>query len=178
MSINKMTLEAAFNLLNGRLVLNKAEEHALVVCGGSALIALELVPRTTMDVDVVALMDRDLNLVDPDPLPVALEDAARQVALDLGLPVGFTDRLVRRVHGEKLIVYYSSRLDQIHFKLYAAIDRMGGYHADDLKALDPTGDELLQAACWSMTHDPSGGYKTMMKQFLRILGHEDIAERV
>jgi hypothetical protein len=44
--------------------------------------------------------------------------------LEFGLPDGFADRLQRRDYGEGLVVYLASRYDQIHFKLYAAVDQV------------------------------------------------------
>jgi hypothetical protein len=74
--------------------------------------------------------------------------------LDLGLPEGFLQRAQRRSYGEALTVLFASRTDQIHFKLYAAVDQGAGWHFADLQALEPTEPEL-QAARWSRTHDPS-----------------------
>jgi hypothetical protein len=51
-------------LLDGRLLLNQSKSFALVVCGGTALNAMHLVERTTRDVDVVALIDGQDELVD------------------------------------------------------------------------------------------------------------------
>ena len=48
--------------------------------------------------------------------------------------------------------HFTGRFDQIHFKLYASVDR-GGYHIEDLRALSPSHDELEAAARWAMTHD-------------------------
>jgi len=59
------------------------------------------------------------------------------------------------------------------FKLYAAVDQgVGSKHAADLRRLDPTRDELLSAARWSRTHDPSDGYHEMLVAMLRELGVE------
>src|ERR1700686_5293830 len=63
----------------------RGEAHTIVVVGGSALISLELVSRTTRDVDVVALF-KDEELVSAKPLPEGLVSAVRQVAEDFGLP--------------------------------------------------------------------------------------------
>ena len=58
------------------------------------------------------------------------------------------------------------------------IDRFGGYHADDLIQLKPTDEELIQAAQWSMTHDPSEGYRQSMEILLKEMGYEHIIERI
>lgn len=163
--------------------------YELIVVGGSALLALGLIERPTRDVDIVALRS-GRDLVAPDPLPPALAGARDRVArdfglisswlntgpaglLDLGLPEGFVDRLERRVYGPALAVSFASRLDQIHLKLYATVDQGPGKHERDLRALAPTRDELLAAARWSRTHDPSEGYREMLVRALTYLGIED-----
>jgi hypothetical protein len=165
--------------------------------GRLARVATGLVPRTTRDVDVVALM-RDGALVSPAPLPDALLRAAREVAEDLGLdpdwlnngprpgegglfqmrlPEGFASRLQSQRYGDRLRVHFASRTDQIHFKLFASADR-GGYHIDDLRALDPMPEEVLAAARWTMTHDVSEGYAMVLEHLLQSLGHGDLADQL
>ncbi len=192
-------LETAFRLLAGRLDLAEAEPVGLVVCGGSALIALGLILRTTRDVDVVALMDPAGRLVSPAPLPGSLLKAAKEVARDLalpedwlnngpssdegglfqlGLPNGIERRLIERRYGPRLAVYFIGRFDQIHFKLYAAADRRDGTHLDDLLQLKPSGAELEAAARWAMTHDVSEQFREILKGLLRQIGHESVADRI
>lgn len=191
--------DEALRLLNGRLALAGAPRFNLVVCGGTALIATNLIPRTTKDVDIVALMDDGGALLDPEPLPQSLVNAAGIVAVDLGLPedwlnngpssgdgglfrlglpVDFVKRLAWKIFGENLSVGFIGRIDQIYFKLYAAVDQRGGYHADDLQLLTPTDEELLQAARWARTHDPSEGYLQSLEWFLGEFGYEHLVGRI
>src|SRR6266704_2933356 len=81
--ISQENLDRVLTLLAGRLDLAQSEPVRLVVCGGSALIAMGLRQRTTKDIDVVALMNAAHELVSPDPLPDFLTTAAEQVARDL-----------------------------------------------------------------------------------------------
>ncbi|HET9676275.1 MAG TPA: hypothetical protein VFP21_02065 [Solirubrobacterales bacterium] len=98
--------------------------------------------------------------------------------LHFGLPEGFLGRLDSRSYGEALIVHFASRYDQIHFKLYAMVDEGGpGKHEQDLRALAPSKAELLAAAHWSRTHDPSGAYQEALLRALRYLGVSDAALR-
>ncbi|MDE3075427.1 MAG: hypothetical protein KGJ86_08360 [Chloroflexota bacterium] len=114
----------------------------LVVIGGSALLAIGLISRPTQDVDVVGLLSPQ-GLIDPRPLPEPLRIARDRVArdfavpenwlnaapaslLDFGLPDGFVERLERHDYGPALAVYFASRFDQIHFKLYAMVDQGTG----------------------------------------------------
>jgi hypothetical protein len=144
------------------------ERRTLAVVGGASLLVLGLVTRTTRDVDVVALVEGD-QLVSAQPLP-AVGPASM---LDLGLPDGFLERALRRSYGDALTVLFASRLDQIHFKLYAVVDQGPGRHLSDLQALQPSEAELLQAARWSRTHDPSEGYRGVLAEVLEHLGVSD-----
>ncbi|MFC1850093.1 hypothetical protein ACFL27_07880 [candidate division CSSED10-310 bacterium] len=196
-TLNSDKLTTLFQHLSFRLQENYTKPVEIVVCGGSALILSGLVVRTTMDVDIVALLLSD-KLVSPDPLPADLVKAALEVAEDfnlaenwlnngpsqgegglfqLGLPEGFKERLHSYTYGEKLTVHIIDRVDQIHFKLYASADR-GGYHVDDLIALKPTDQELFNAARWAKTHDISEGFKLVLKDLLRKLGYEATAEKL
>jgi len=160
------------------------ESYTLAVVGGSALLALGLVTRTTKDVDILAIVENH-ELVSAQPLPASLLDAAHTVArdfglsddwlnpgptslLDLGLPDGFYERAEHRVYGPGLETLFASRVDQIHLKLYATVDQGAGKHLDDLEALQPTGQELIDAARWSRSHDPSDGYLSVLE---RVLAH-------
>jgi len=199
MTIAYEQFEEAFRLLNGRLALAGAPQFRLVVCGGTALLATGLATRVTRDVDIVALADSNGNLIDPAPLPEPLVAAAKEVRGDLGLPenwlnngpssgdgglfrlglpLGFAERLNWISFGENLRVGFISRFDQIHFKLYAAVDQFGGYHADDLHTLIPTDEELLAAVSWTRTHDPSEGYLNSLKGFLREFDYEHLIRRI
>ena|SRR5436190_15240108 len=98
-------------------------------------------------------------------------NAGPTALLDLGLPDGFQDRLEWRTYGAALKIGSASRTDQVHFKLYATVDAGGpGKHEADLRALGPSHDELVHAARWSRTHDPSDGFHEMLVAALEHLG--------
>lgn len=191
--------ELALKLLNGRLTMNESPSYNLVVCGGTALVATGLIQRVTRDVDIVAMADDAGELIDPAPLPEPLIKAASEVAEDLGLPkewlnngpssgeggifrlglpIGFVNRLNWKRFGEKLTIAFIQRIDQIYFKLYAATDQFGSYHATDLLALEPTDNELIGAVAWSRTHDPSEGYLESLNMFFKEFGYEHLVERI
>lgn len=191
--IDQSKLNEALLLLHEQLLLTAAPRTELVVCGGCALIAMELVARTTRDVDIVALM-RGNQLIDSEPLPEYLllcADKVRRIlnlpdnwlnngpALQfrMRLPAGFQARLTTRVVGPLLTVHYISRYDQIFFKTFASADR-GGYHVGDLRALNPSGEELFEAAKWCMTQDASAEFRMVLKDMFRQLGWMDVSERI
>lgn len=93
--------------------------------------------------------------------------------LDFELPEGFLDRVESRRYGSHLAVHFASRFDQIHFKLYAAVDAGPGKHSQDLEALAPTPEELLTAARWTRTHDPSPGFEEVLRRVLAHYGVDD-----
>lgn len=187
-------------LLGERLALRDLGPYRLVVCGGAALIVQALVARpTTRDVDVVALMDQNSAMISPDPLPKALLQEAARVATDMdlpegwlnngpsrepgglfqaGLPDGLGQRATRKDYGEKLTVYFIGRLDQIHFKLFAAVDSGPGRHVADLQELKPASAEIEQASRWAMQHDPSEGFRRALLFMLKKLDFNDVAKRL
>ena len=192
---SKAEIDRILAALGDQLAAAGSEPLDLLVCGGSALHALHLVTRTTKDVDVVARIEGgDGAMCRPDPFPQALAGAIAKVArdfglkddwfnpgpasaLDFGLPEGVLKRAEVAHYGSHLTVRFFSRYDQIHFKLYAAVDQ-GGKHYADLLALNPTAEELLAAAKWSMTHDVSEAYKGEVKRILIGMGHNNVAERL
>ena len=191
--IDVSKLNEALSLLDEQLVLHDLPEVEIVVCGGAALIATELVARTTQDVDIIALMKAGA-LMDSEPLPEYLVDSAHKVGtilrlpenwfnngpasqFGMGLPSGFQDRLTTVVIGKKLTIHYIGRLDQIFFKTFASADR-GGYHVTDLRSLNPSCDELVSAAKWCMTQDVSDEFRMILKDMFRQLGWQDVCERI
>jgi hypothetical protein len=188
MDITGETLGVLLNALSEQL--GALGSHAeIVVIGGSALTALGLVQRATRDVDLLAIADKgELRLA--EPLPDALLFARAAVARDFdldenwlnagptdlikwGLPDGFMSRVVTRQYGQALVAHFAGRLDQIHFKLFAMVDQGGGRHETDLRALNPNARELIAAARWSITQDPSPAYKAVLVEVLRYLGVDD-----
>jgi hypothetical protein len=187
------TLNQALGLLGELLVARNHPEQHFVVCGGSSLLALGLVQRTTtQDVDILGKIEAN-RLVSPRPLPAWLRQAADDVRqqLDLpadwlntqvadetlfkcGLPEGLQGRLTPREYGARLLISFISRRDQIFLKLHAAVDRDGGRHLQDLVDLAPTADELLDAARWTRTQDPSDGFLFNLRALLKHLGHDPL----
>lgn len=197
MKFDSTRLDELLSALDRQILLAGGGDVGLVVCGGSALAALELVRRTTRDVDVLGLartttggivVERLERL--PEPLALAALKVARDFGLPadwlnlgpapqvgMGLPEGFGGRVERRPYGSRLTVYYASRYDQIHLKLYAAVDQ-DSYHVQDLALLKPTGAEVLAAARWTLTQDVSDVFRDSLKDFLRTHGHGDVAEEI
>jgi len=188
---NKASADQLLHALGEQLDAASAR-YELVVIGGSALLALGIIERSTRDVDILALRSEG-RLDSATPLPEDLTKARNLVARDFtlptewlnpgptdllkhGLPEGFSERLERHDYGKALTVYFASRYDQIHFKLYALVDQGPGKHEEDLRALSPTDEELLAAATWSRSHDPSEGYAQVLRRVLQHLGvkHVDL----
>lgn len=191
--LDVIKLNEALNLLNEQLMLRNAPQTNLVVCGGSALLAVGLMKRTTRDVDILAMIHNGL-LVDAEPLPQYLIESACNVGYALGLPAdwlnngpasqfrmglpdGFQERLQVIKVGEKLVMYYIDRIDQIFFKTYASADR-GGYHISDLKALHPNDNELINAAKWCMTQDVSDTFRLILKDMFKYLGWDNVSRKI
>jgi hypothetical protein len=197
MRVESSTLTEVLSALDRQIGHCDGARIGLVVCGGAALLALGLVSRTTRDVDVLATATGTRSGVTVQRIgafPDWLRRAAARVArdfglpenwlnsepaaqLELGLPGGLESRLTRKVYGRFLTIYFIGRLDQIHFKLYAAVDR-DDYHTQDLWALSPTSAELIQAAHWVLTQDVSAVFKLTLLDFLKKHGHETVAQAI
>jgi hypothetical protein len=171
----------------GDLLESRGLDYSIVAVGGGGLLLQGLSARTTVDLDIVALVEHGAY-VKADRLPTALLEAARQigvaagvqedwlnsVAADVmnppGLPPGFADRArVLRYGG--LTLHVASRFDLICLKVHAAVDRApASKHLDDLRLLEPTTDELVQAGQWAMGHDPSLGFRSQLVALLKMFG--------
>jgi len=175
----------------GEVLNSRGEHYEVVVIGGGNLILRELVTRpTTKDVDILGEWT-SAGVTQMKVIPEALSRAIADVALtyglagdwvnlgpasllELGLPEGFTTRVERRDYGG-LVVWFAGRFDMVCFKLYAAVDQgIRSRHHQDLLELRPTHDELLRAAIWTVTHDPSPAFRSSLESLLRDLGVEEI----
>ncbi len=185
----------ALTLLGNLMVTRQRPVLHLVVCGGSALIALKLVTRTTKDVDVLAIIENG-QLLCARPLPDWLQEDATAVQVELklpdgwlndgpadehlfrlGLPGGMTERLMAKEFGPLLTVSFISRYDQIHFKLFAAADQ-GGRHFTDLEKLSPTEEEVRAATRWVFTQDDSAAFHQLIAEVLNALGHGNLIKHI
>ena len=152
-----------------------------------------------MDVDILAFAKLvgpgQVLIIPADTLSQELVESAKEVARDLGLsekwlnnmpheeanfglPIGFEERLQSHAYGEVLTIYFIGRLDQIHFKLHAAVDQGMGRHVNDLLALNPTPAEMELAARWVLTQDAGVQFPDILKQALRKIGYGTVADRI
>ena len=161
----------------------RGQQIGLLIIGGSSLLMLELIQRPTADVDVVGISHHD-RYYRAHELPHFLAEAVRDVGdalglaptwlnagpaglIDFGLPPGLEERVEVRTYGA-LEVHLPAREDLICFKLYATVDQTeSSRHFQDLRAMAPTEEQLVVAARWTRTHDPSPGF---LGELVRILG--------
>lgn len=184
MKMDKKQLNIYLNELGAVYEQLGGQKIDLGICGGAGLILTGLIDRTTKDIDTLFPVSW------PQELTRAVEVISKNFGLSkdwinrgpdmltsMGLPDGFMGRAEMVKFGKKLTVYFASRYDQIFFKVYASADR-GGYHVDDLLALNPTEEEMLAAARWCLTHDTSDGFKTILKDMYEKLEYGEIAKKI
>ena len=181
------TLEEALSVL-GAVLEDRELEYSILAVGGGSLMLLGLIGRATKDLDIVAIKESGgYSKADPLPGPLlrAVEDTGRALGLppdwinagpaglfDFGLPEGFESRLKVRRFGA-LELWLLERRDQIALKLYAAVDQgPQSKHTADLRLLEPTAEELLEAARWTRQHDPSRGFHGELIRALKHFGVE------
>lgn len=156
----------------------------LGICGGAGLIITGLVDRTTKDIDAI------FPTVWPEKFLKAVQIVSKNYGLSsdwinlgaeqltkMGLPDGFMERAEKNKFGKNLTLFFASRYDQIFFKVYASADR-GGYHVDDLFALHPTEEELLDAAKWCRSHDVSPEFEKILVSMFEKLGYANVAKKI
>ena len=187
MDLDFSSLQNALIMLGQRLDRSK-QHYEIVAIGGASLVLLGYIDRTTKDIDLVALMEAG-RLISAKPLPkallkeIALIGSALEMGehwvnsgpaslLEAGLPEGFEERLVSHKY-DGLTVHFAGRLDQICFKLYAAVDQgPASKHFADLKRLEPTQRELLTAKKWCLGQDVSLEFSVMLGEALSAFGVE------
>ena len=188
-TIGRAQLETALTAL-GEVLAARELHYEVVLVGGGNLILRELIARpTTKDLDILGTRTAN-GVAQIRPMPEPLRDAVIDVGraygladdwlntgpdslLDLGLPEGFSERLERRDFGG-LVAWLAGRFDMVCFKLYAAVDQgPRSRHFQDLRELEPERDDLLAAARWATSHDPSPGFRSLIIDTLRGLGVED-----
>lgn len=160
----------------------------VVICGGAALLAIGLIDRATKDIDVLG----------PPQLPPEFWEAAQTTAnffqlphnwinlgpsslWNSGLPRGCQERLIPLIlPSTAALLRYAliSRFDQIHLKLYAAVDQGPSRHVQDLMRLQPTEEELLSAAQWCLTQDVSEAFRGVLLDMLHKQGWDNVAAKL
>jgi hypothetical protein len=181
-------LRRALSLV-GELLEARRYRVDVVIIGGSAMLLGGLNSRPTRDVDIVAFVV-DGALTRPARIPDPLARAAAATALELGLepewlnlgptdlldaglPNGFFERCTVEQFGG-LTAFVADRYDLIHFKTFAAVDQgPTSKHYVDLRELRPSRGELLSAARWCRTQDPSDAFAGELVELLETFGITD-----
>jgi len=174
----------------------------LVVCGGTAMALQHLHDRTTRDVDVLGIWNRELvEVAWIDDFSEKLKGCIRRVVANHpeleglsdkwvnlgpqylarhGLPQGYQSRLRSMTFGKAkfLTLHLLDRQDLIPLKLYAAADRFSNrqeIHFDDLRHLNGSFDEMDQALDWVRTLSDFEEKRPEIQSVLERLGYHDLA---
>lgn len=197
----KKAIEEALKRLNERLIYADFEPLSLVICGGASLNIMGWVVRSTNDVDILGVLvgggETESQLVAGDRLSGRFDDAVRSVGrelgltddwlnfgpaplLEFGLPAGLVQRMEKIVIGDCLTIHAISRWDQIHLKLFAALDPNSRIetHLGDLLDLEPEAAEVQAAADWLLDRPVAPDFRERVKQLFERIGHERIAEKI
>jgi len=197
--MDQRVVEQPLELLGELLAGRKERPLHLVVSGGSALLAADIVARTTNDVDVIAMRGEvDGEILDAHPLPEFLGECVREVAEEKRLrsdwlnaatallmidlrrfPADFLTDLVEHSYGDWLRVSFIGRPGQIHLKFHAAVARSEARDREDLRALAPDAAEAERTARWLIEEElvPRGRLPALV-ELLRELDHHDLVPRI
>lgn len=190
MELGQKNLGEALQLLGDLLAAQKGSAFWLVVCGGSALLAQNIISRSTLDVDILAMRDWEGGIDRAIPLPEALKEASAHVADELHLsgnwlnsavslhfpdlhllPALFWQKLETREYSHYLKISFVTRSGQIQLKTYAALNRAKPRDLDDLRTLAPTSTETEAAIHWTLDHFPVLSHRDKLPDLLTHLGH-------
>jgi len=194
-------IDGALQRLGSRLLYEYTEPIALVICGGSALNVLNVAQRITRDVDVLAIVEETesgIVLRHDRALPDDFRKVVAWVAHDLqleedwlnmgpkdvlavyGVPEGMTKRWEERNYGPSLKAFFISRMDQVHFKLLAAIDpRARARHLEDLvQRIKASEEEVRTAVDWLLNRETSSQFRDRVRLVVRALGYENISSDI
>ena len=195
---NKTEIDRALTEL-GRQLARLDSSEVRILCGGaSALCMLEILSRSTMDVDALAFLGKGGALTKIRRFPKELEMAIRRTAttlgldeswfnasamelLRLGLPKGVVSRSARhrKQYGPCLTVQFLDRLDQVALKLFASMDPVKfRRHLEDLVSMKPKAKEIDHALEWMLGWKTSPAFRKRLSSILIGLDFPKHAKRV
>ena len=195
---NKTEIDRALTEL-GRQLARLDSSEVRILCGGaSALCMLEILSRSTMDVDALAILGKGGALTKIRRFPKELEMAIRRTAttlgldeswfnasamelLRLGLPKGVVSRSARhrKQYGPCLTVQFLDRLDQVALKLFASMDPVKfRRHLEDLVAMEPKAKEIDHALDWMLGWKTSPAFRKRLSSILLGLDFPKHAKKV
>jgi len=194
----KEEIQEALTFLGKQMALVYAEDLRLLCCGGSGLCMLEILTRSTKDVDALAFVV-DGGVLKPiegfsPEMEKAIAQTARQFDLDddwlnaeasivlkRGLPEGILERSLSHTHkyGPCLTVQFIDRLDQVALKLFAAMDPVKGRkHEEDLVEMKPTRQEIEHALRWMTGWNSNAAFKKRLAFLVEGLGFPELADGI
>ena len=195
---NKTEIDRALTEL-GRQLARLDSSEVRILCGGaSALCMLEILSRSTMDVDALAILGKGGALTKirrfPKELQMAIQRTATTLGLDeewfnasatellrLGLPKGVVSRSARhrKQYGPCLTVQFLDRLDQVALKLFASMDPVKfRRHLEDLVSMKPKTKEIDHALDWMLGWKTSPAFRKRLSSILIGLDFPKHAKRV
>ena len=199
MALNYEGIHEALTLLGELLDEAGQAPVYLIVCGGSALQAAEIVGRTTKDVDVLARRGEiDGEITMAYPLPAHVVEAVAKVARELRLPDNWLNAATSLLtvpleqfppeiwiglkdcdFGNSLRVGYVGRAGLIYLKMAASAGRDERRDLEDLQALAPNRIECEAALQWlkhcELIHQ---GNRTRLERVIKELGHDELRTRI
>lgn len=194
----KAEIHRALTELGRQLTLLDSGEIRVLCGGASALCMLEILSRSTMDVDALAILGKDDALSKIRKFPKGLEQAIHRTAIALGLddewfnasaseliriglPKGVVSRSSRHVvrYGPCLSVQFLDRLDQVALKLFAAMDPVQyRRHLEDLVEMKPKSKEIDHALTWMLGWKTSPAFRKRLAAILVGLDFPKHAKRI
>ncbi|HLG19813.1 MAG TPA: DUF6036 family nucleotidyltransferase [Bdellovibrionota bacterium] len=163
-------IEALRRLL-GLLDMSIHEPLEVFLIGAANLIARELLSRETMDIDVIV----------PPEFPRHVQEAVARIAVKEKIPPkwintmpsrdarflapGWKERSSLFYEGEYLRAFLIGRKDMVGLKIAAAFDRQRS-DAEDLIAMNPTGEEWAFGQEWARNYDANPDWPRLIDELV------------
>lgn len=194
----KEEIEAALSELGRQMALRDANHLTVLCCGAAALCVVDVLSRSTLDVDAVGAVSLGDQLVPIEAFSTDIATAITATAqklglngdwfnleasaiLDRGLPESAVARSANhaRVFGPCLTVRFMDRLDLIALKMFAALDpAKGRRHVEDLVAINPSREEIRHGLRWMSAWPSSPHFKVALHNLAEAFDCGDVASEV
>ena len=170
--IEKNNIHQLFKALDQALG-EKQEQREITLFGSGPLIALNIIDRQTMDIDMVEPeIDITLQLIAADvgekfDLRMTWLNSAGHI-FSSDLPVGWKQRAKVHFKGENLNVKFLDRFDLIATKFHAACQRVA-QDVDDLVSMKPKNFELVKAKQWTLKRNNGSDWVEQVEKVMETL---------
>lgn len=150
---------------------DKSLKFEAIIIGGAALSILHIISRMTEDVDCIdPVIPNDIKIASSEFIIKNSQYGLNPekflnngpISIIKTLPIGWRERTQLIFQGKALTFFTLSRIDLLKTKLDAMVHR--GRDMEDVVAMKPTSNELLECLEWVLSVDGGEHWPEMVKE--------------